>query len=140
MAVWKNRAKLVNMENFPGYLYVITRNRALKAFRELVDDTEEPPEDMIQTLLQGPEANMEYKDLQRILHQGISQMPKRRKEVFKLSRIEQLTYREIADQLEISTNAVKLHIVEALIFLRTFMKEKADSIVAWLLAWLIYHS
>ncbi len=139
MIIWKNREKLENMTNFPGYLYVITRNKALKAFRELLEKMEQPPDDAIQTLLEEPGSAVEYKDLQRILHQGIDLMPNRRKEVFKLSRIEQLSYKEIAGRLNISTNAVKLHIVEALIFLRTFMKEHTDILISWLLLVIIHH-
>lgn len=129
MIIWKNREKLAGMENFAGYLYVITRNKSIKAMQEILTNMEEPPEDMVQTLLQQPESAAEYKDLQRILYEGIDSMPARRKQVFTLSRVEQLSYKEIADQLNISTNAVKFHIIEGLVFLRTFIKEKTGIIV-----------
>lgn len=138
MVIWNNREKLQNMDNFSGYLYVITRNKALRAVKGILDLTDEPPEDMIQTLLHSPDSTVELKDLQQVLYKGIDLLPNRRKEVFKLSRIENLTYEEIAGQLQISKSAVKQHIIESLIFLRIFIKEKADVIISVLLLYVFY--
>jgi RNA polymerase sigma-70 factor, ECF subfamily len=43
--------------------------------------------------------------------------------VFEMSRIEQLSYSEIATQLDISTNTVENHISKALKLLRVDLKE-----------------
>jgi RNA polymerase sigma-70 factor (ECF subfamily) len=59
-----------------------------------------------------------YNELQHFLNQTIEELPPKRKEVFKLSRIEGLTYREIADRMKISENTVDVQIRKALGFLR----------------------
>ncbi|MET7000356.1 RNA polymerase sigma factor [Chitinophaga defluvii] len=138
ISIWRNREKLQAMDNFAGYLYVITRNKIHMAFREKLHATEEPPADMLQTLFTTPEAAVEFQELRASLDHAIGMLPPRRQEVFKLSRIENMTYEEIARQLQISKSAVKQHIIEALFFLRTYLKEEHEvivSILLWLSVW-----
>lgn len=49
-------------------------------------------------------------------------MPPQRRMVFNLSREEGLSYKEIADKLNISTNTVKNHLVKALQTIRQTLK------------------
>ncbi len=53
------------------------------------------------------------------LEKAIEQLPKKCKEVFKLSRLEQKKHKEIAQILGISTKTVEVHISKALRFLKT---------------------
>jgi RNA polymerase sigma-70 factor (ECF subfamily) len=48
----------------------------------------------------------------------IDQMPERRREIFKLSRFNGMSYRQIAERLHISENTVDSQIRNALAFLR----------------------
>lgn len=52
------------------------------------------------------------------LEKAIEQLPKKCREVFKLSRLEQKKHKEIADILGISTKTVEIHITKALRFLK----------------------
>lgn len=135
MSIWRNREKLPGMENFPGYVYVITRNKVHTIIKEKVFATTEPPPDTLQTQLAGPATAVQLKELQQAIYQGIDRLPARRKEVFKLSRLENLTYDEIGGRLGISRNAVKQHITEAMVFLRHHLRKELDLIVIGLL-WL----
>lgn len=135
MSIWRNREKLPGMENFAGYVYVITRNKVHTVIREKLVATIEPPEDMLQTLLVATDSTIQLKELQQAIRKGIELLPARRKEVFKLSRLENKTYEEIAAQLSISRNAVKQHITESMVFLRNYLKKEIDIIVLALL-WL----
>ncbi len=132
ISIWQNRAKLAGMDNFSGYIYVIARNKAFRGMQTVVEHAPEPPDDTIQTLLHTPEISTELKDLARILNNGIDRLPKRRKQVFKMSRIDQLTHDQIASELSISKSAVNQHITEAMVFLRTYLKEMAQVIVSLL--------
>lgn len=53
------------------------------------------------------------------LEKAIERLPKKCKEVFKLSRLEQKKHKEIAAILGISTKTVEIHITKALRFLKT---------------------
>lgn len=133
MSIWRNRNKLAEMENFAGYVHIITRNCAHQAFRETVRTNEIPPQDRLQMLLDTPDSAIELKDLANILNKAINSLPPRRREVFKLSRIAGMTYEEIAEKLSISRSSVNQHIIAALIFLRTYLKENAGVILTALL-------
>jgi RNA polymerase sigma-70 factor (ECF subfamily) len=135
MSIWRNREKLPGMENFPGYVYVITRNKVLTVIKEKVFATTEPPEDLLESLLTTPGSSLELKELLQALHKGIDLLPNRRKEVFRLSRLEYMSYDDIAAHFNISKNAVKQHITEALVFLRHYLKKEMDVIVIGLM-WL----
>ena len=135
ISIWRNREKLPGMENFPGYVYVITRNKVHTIIKEKVFAATEPPPDTLQTQLAGPATAVQLKELQQAIYQGIDRLPARRKEVFKLSRLENLTYDEIGGRLGISRNAVKQHITEAMVFLRHHLRKELDVIVIGLL-WL----
>lgn len=135
MGIWRNREKLAAMDNFPGYLYVSARNRVLTAVKEKVLATEEPPEDRLQSLLADPASAVEFRELMDGVRQGVALLPTRRKEVFMLSRQENLTYDEIAARLGLSKNTVKEHITAALAFLRDYLNREMDVVLVALL-WL----
>jgi RNA polymerase sigma-70 factor (ECF subfamily) len=114
-------------------VYVITRNKVHTIIKEKVLATTEPPPDTLQTQLAGPATVVQLKELQQAIYEGIDKLPARRKEVFKLSRLENLTYEEIGGRLGISRNAVKQHITEAMVFLRHHLQKELDVIVIALL-------
>ncbi|WP_394678581.1 RNA polymerase sigma factor [uncultured Sphingobacterium sp.] len=64
------------------------------------------------------------KELQQIIDREIEQLPAKMKEVFILSRQEQLSYKEIAERLEISDQTVKKQISNALSILRNNLKKQ----------------
>jgi RNA polymerase sigma-70 factor (ECF subfamily) len=66
-------------------------------------------------------------DLSRFTEQVLSKMPKQQQLIFRMSRHQELSYDEIADELNISRNTVKNHLVAALKTLRTQLN-KAFSI------------
>lgn len=64
------------------------------------------------------------KELQLIIDKEIEKLPLKMKEVFILSRHEQLSYKEIAERLQISDQTVKKQISNALSILRSSLKKQ----------------
>jgi len=62
-------------------------------------------------------------ELEQQIEKIIENMPPRCREVFKMSRQQQLSYNEIARDLQITTNTVETQIVKALRILRTGLKD-----------------
>ncbi|GGC33307.1 DNA-directed RNA polymerase sigma-70 factor [Parapedobacter defluvii] len=58
------------------------------------------------------------REVLRLVGEELDDMPVRMREVFELSRTEQLSHREISEKLDISTSTVKFHINHALTRLR----------------------
>ena len=63
---------------------------------------------------QYPLATLLEKELEQEIANSIDKLPKECKQVFEMSRFEDLKYQEIADKLNISVNTVKYHIKNAL--------------------------
>lgn len=118
MSLWKHRDKLPALENFPGFVYVVTRNKVRQwkkrevCMTELTDDRS-----------QYADPAVELKELHSLLHKGIDMLPQKRREVFKLSRLEGLSIDEIAASLKLSRNTIREHIREALAFLRVYIPQ-----------------
>jgi len=79
------------------------------------------------------ERRLDCKELSSQITTIIEQLPSKCREVYKLSREEQLTHKEIASRLQISTKTVENHLTKALRFLKISM-EKALPLLAVSLA------
>ena len=116
--LWEIRSKLFIKLSLKSYLYAAVKYEVLRQLRKQVinDDIL----DFIDTLEDNSnEELMEYKELQQQIDQIIEELPSRCQEVFKLSRLEHLTHKEIAEKLAISTKTVEYHIANALVYLRS---------------------
>ena len=63
------------------------------------------------------------KELENRINESIDHLPEECRNVFKLSRFENLSYDEISERLGISVNTVRYHIKNALATLRTNLRE-----------------
>jgi RNA polymerase sigma-70 factor (ECF subfamily) len=72
---------------------------------------------------------LEVEELAQQIDQAIDQLPERCRLVFLLSRYEDLTYREIAEKLDIKEKTVENQIVKALKLLRKYLAPYLSSIL-----------
>lgn len=74
------------------------------------------------------EAEQEYallgQDLDWVLTRALGELPRRTRQIFRLSRFEQKSYREIREELGISLSAVDYHMMKALSRLKEVLKEE----------------
>lgn len=118
--IWKTRANWCPRGALRTYLYGATRNQCLMYLKhqrvarrwEARAQQEESQEG------HGPESDLQFEELDRVLQQAIEDLPERRRLIFTLSRQQELTYAEIAGLLGISINTVENQMVSALKFLR----------------------
>jgi RNA polymerase sigma-70 factor (family 1) len=104
-----------------AYLYVILKNKIINLYHqaELHEKytayvvNRQPP------LSFSPLAYVETRELERILRAEIEKLPPQCQLVFKLSREQYLSDKEIATELDISVNTVEQHKRKALRLLRT---------------------
>ena len=66
---------------------------------------------------------LEADDLQNLINDSIDLLPEKCRLVFTLSRFEEMTYQEIANELNISIKTVENQISKALKFLRKALKQ-----------------
>lgn len=70
-----------------------------------------------------PDALLEASQLREQIYQAAEKMPEKCRQVFLLSRFEQLSHQDIANQLGISVGTVKKHITKAMNIMRTEFKD-----------------
>jgi RNA polymerase sigma-70 factor (ECF subfamily) len=124
LSLWQRREELNHISNFQGYLYAMVRNRTISEFRKKILELNSKPVDELESLSPGPADSVEMRELLEILMRGIQKLPTRRKQVFTMSRFDGMSYNEIAKNLGISKSSVNQHIVEALVFLRTYLRNQ----------------
>ncbi len=121
--LWLGREKLNPEGNIWLYIYVIAKRLSLNALREIYKSAA-LTENLFSCISEACNGTEEYvlgNDLERFTEKVISKLPPQQQLIFRLSRIEGLTHKEIAEQLQISPNTVKNHMVEALKTLRTHL-------------------
>lgn len=101
------------------YLLTSLKNRILNDFRNrLIHEAHHAQIAATQAAHHIHQPNIDGKALEQRFRQTLTQMPEKCREVFELSRFEQLTNKGIAERLGISVNTVEKHIGKALAILR----------------------
>lgn len=125
VSLWEKREQILPLDNFRLYISRMVRNRSidyLRAQRVTTVDFDSPSDscfisdsDLFEELV--------TKDLQQIIHDTLQSLSPQCRKIFELSREENLSYREIAQRLNISENTVKYHIKQALAALRDALSQ-----------------
>lgn len=115
LKIWNNRQKIDISTNFKAYIYRAIRNQALNYIQKEQKNWE-PLEDMLCVKPSGgyhPDEELIFQELEKHIEVLINKLPFKRKLIFKLSRIEGFTCREIAEILSISIHTVQNQMVKA---------------------------
>lgn len=115
--VWQKRNDLPAVRHFEAWIITITRNLLINELRK--------------TYPQGwlPETNEStdpykittYRELEKLLKEAIGKLSARQQEVYRLSRMEGFSHKEIAEKLGISIDVSREHLSKALRNIRTFL-------------------
>ncbi len=119
--IWQNRDKINVYSSFESFLFTIAHNETINLLKKRA--TEQKYVEHVKSLQQIEESyeianEIHYKELEQKFHGLLDELSPRQKEIFKLSREEGLSHKEIAERLGISSNTVKNHLVTALSFLK----------------------
>ncbi|MFB0516512.1 MAG: RNA polymerase sigma-70 factor [Candidatus Neomarinimicrobiota bacterium] len=117
--IWRGRANLNPKLSLKADLYKSVRNQALKVIRHAkVERTAEGDLQSLHYATSTPEDELYWAELTVLLNRTIRQLPERCRTIFLMSRVDGLTYQEIADVLDISINTVKTQLSRAFTALR----------------------
>lgn len=117
--LWETREKIDPSKNFNAYIYVAARNAVYDYVRrKTVRDNFAKNQWDVDTELPGTDELIIAKEMQLLIDLVVSKMPSQRKRVFELSRYDNLSNDQIANQLEISRNAVEKQLRLALADIR----------------------
>lgn len=118
--LWDSRIKLNPSGNLWTYLYVLAKRLSLNKLRTY-SKTETMMDHLWNTISQQSDCSHEKlvaKELSKHLAGVLQELPDRQRQVFTLSRFEGFSHQEIAQQLDISPNTVKNHMIQALKIIR----------------------
>ena len=134
MKVWEKRETLEINEAMQAYLYRSCYNAALNFLKTQKQSTDI---DTLEIPLAGGETAEKTLNLQETearIQKAIDALPPKTKMVFTLSRFEELSYKEIAERLDISLKSVEKHMGIALQRLRENLKEYLVAVFLFLLS------
>lgn len=119
-ALWTKRESLSFPDNLSAYLYTAVRNRIfnvishqkvasqyLNSLQAFIDEEQAAADHLVRE-----------KQMTLLIEKEIAALPAKMRAVFELSRKEQLSHKEIAEQLMLSEQTVRKHVQHALKILR----------------------
>ncbi len=120
LRLWEKKSSLKITTSLKNYLFRSCHNEFLMHLRQQKKEYDAIDELKWQTLFEMYDQQEDQSEANwNKLENAIEQLPKKCREVFKLSRLEQKKHKEIAEILGISTKTVEVHISKALRFLKT---------------------
>lgn len=121
LQIWEKREKIALGTPIEAQIFIITRSRIINNYRRgLIKDN---AYQTFSSQYQPSKTIDPFEDDESIqkLNQAIELLPPKRKQVFKLAKIDGLSYEEVAKALDISKSTVEAQMVKALKFLREQM-------------------
>jgi RNA polymerase sigma factor (sigma-70 family) len=123
LKVWIARGQISQVDNFENWLFIITRNALASAVRKKINRPTFLQEQEREENSLRPDHLLESRQHYLVLLTGISLLPERRQQVFRMSRLEGRTHEEIAQQLGMQKDTVAQYIVKAVAFLKSYLHE-----------------
>jgi RNA polymerase sigma-70 factor (family 1) len=118
--LWLKREKL-QIEYFKGYITASARYQIYRHLKNIKRKSIEYRDDLDfgnLVAVNDGESNIRYRELEKKVEEELEELPSRCREIFTLSRMEQLTNDEIAARLDISKRTVENQLTYALRHLR----------------------
>ena len=138
ISIWEKRQKLKIQSSFKAYLFVSVKNRSLNYLNSKTAQVSKKShstssENPIQISDDSPDDNMKDAELQALVSKAIQSLPARCQEIFKLNRIEGLSYQQVADHLNLSKKTIEAQMGIAFKKLREYIKQHREFILIFLL-------
>lgn len=129
--IWESRNKLDPELSFSGYILTTTKNTIFNDNRKKVNHQAYCNHviSYLQKNIQNVEEEVIYNDLMALLTKTIDDLPPKRQEIFRLSRIKGLSYKEISKELRISEKTIETHIRLALRDIKSVIEPILDKIL-----------
>jgi RNA polymerase sigma-70 factor (ECF subfamily) len=82
-----------------------------------------------------PEDEFSFQELVKAYEAALKSMPEKQRTVFLMNRIDELKYKEIADQLGLSVKAIEKRMSQALEHLKIHLKDKITGLILLVIGW-----
>ncbi len=119
--LWEKK-KFIEMDKPASYLMLCVKNKSIDYLRALKRNKETSMDELPEKLVHKIQ-HLKEEDIDPILSYFVSKLPPKTKNVFLLSRKQGLSYKEIANQLGVSSKTVENQMSSALKKMRILLKE-----------------
>lgn len=118
--IWNNRESMSEVQSFKAYLYVLAKNHSFNFLKHASVEQALQVEILSHALqlTSATEEDIQNAEYLMYIEKIFSQIPDRSREVYELCKENGNSYQTTAEQLGISRNAVKKHMVRTNKFLR----------------------
>jgi len=110
-----HKSQLKDAGGIYPYLYTVSKRQAISYFRKKVVREQFQEHLLHQWKEQSDESvrHMDDMEVSRIIHDAIDQLPNQQRLVYKMNKLDEKSYHEIADIVGLSKNTVRNHIANA---------------------------
>jgi len=121
---WVNKNK-VTILNLPSYLFRAVKFQVFNYFRNHKITAVDLNRLNIIDVTSNTSMGLEFEELEQVIEDNVLKLPKRCQEIFRMSRFENKSHKEIASELDISLQGVKNQVSKGLKIIRgNLEKEK----------------
>ena len=121
LSLWHRRNDLDVQGSLSAYLHTSVRYKCIHYVEKNItrrDYLIQFAESVRSSASKSAEINLQLKEIEQTVNKTVAKMPAKMQEVYKLSRQQHLSYKEISDSMSISVETVKKHIHHALHLIR----------------------
>ena len=125
---WENRDRLPDDTNVPAYILTTIKHKCLNhlqhirvkegAFAEILTNAQWDLDTRMATLAALEPTELYTKEIYELVNQALLKLPEKTQLIFRKSRFDQLSHKEIAENMDVSVKTVEAHITNALKLLR----------------------
>lgn len=140
LRLWQKREELGQIRSLNAYLYSAVKNAIIDNFRKKAFQFGSL-EDLIHEPMFNEQADSQLidRELQQALQDGVGQLSPQRRVIYKMKREQDLSHKEIAMQLNLSTKTVENHLSAATNFLKNYVKKNTDLALPLALILFLFH-
>lgn len=128
LGLWKQKGNIILEGDLKPYLFKAIKNAIYNYYRKKTVQTVSL--DLLtensHLTSQSADHQLQVNELQDIYNQQLEKLSPQRRRVYEMSRLENKSYHEIAEDLNLSVNTVENYMVASLAFFRKSLKEIAD--------------
>lgn len=127
LKIWMRRETLPAIENFPSYLFRMARNRFLdgqkkrKVYLSVIKDSRQE-EEFRSSVLEG----ITFAEYSAAAREAIQKLSPQRKRIFTMRFEQDMSFDEIAENLQIARTTVKKQCYEAVHMVKDFLRAHGD--------------
>ncbi|MGJ1284414.1 RNA polymerase sigma factor [Sphingobacterium spiritivorum] len=129
--IWLRRSSLNEIKSFKQYLFTMCKHQSLNHLRKTANKAilfQQVEDIYLENVLDTNEDNY-IEQLRALVDKAVDQLSPQQKNIFVLSKIERLKYKEISERLNITPETVKKHMYYASKAIRDYVQNHMDEVI-----------